>query len=241
MSSDSDYYSEPQSGSDDVVRTLRVLTTDGKSPISRNANPRSLGRLRRPSLAVQLLVQQSRPEQWDNVVLPSSAFTSGPTSGSSKPNGTKYPSDEGWPEAQNSWIPWFPVRPMGDDDSTPGTGEAPIDGAVAERVVEERPVDADALTNALLEANAELVGRHAELERSAEYVTVDGVRAYRVDDGTRDELLDGFEFDGDVAAAVRASHTEQARLLFADAVDGDDRFDADEAGVVIGVDTAEEF
>ena len=130
---------------------------------------------------------------------------------------------------------------MGDDDSTPGTGEAPIDGAVAARVVEERPVDEDALANALVEVNAELVGRHAELERAADYVTVDGVRAYRVDRGTRDGLLDGYEFDEIVADAVGEAHTEQARLMFADAVDGDDRFEADEVGVVIGVDTAEQF
>ena len=130
---------------------------------------------------------------------------------------------------------------MGANESTPGTGEAPIDGAVVRRVVEDRPVEVDAVADTLVEVNAGLLGRHAELERAGEYVTVDGVRGYRVGEGTWEELLDGYGFDGETAAAVVASHTEQARLLFADAVDGDDRFAADEVGVVIGVDTAEEF
>lgn len=97
------------------------------------------------------------------------------------------------------------------------------------------------MANALVELNAEPLGRHAELERAGENVTVDDVRAYRVVGETWDELLDRFEFDGDLATAVIESHTEQAWLLFADAVEGDDRFDSDGAGVVIGVDTAEEF
>ena len=130
---------------------------------------------------------------------------------------------------------------MGDDHSIPETGEAPIDDAVVRRVVADRSVEVDAVADALVELNAELLGRHAELERAGEYVTVDDVRAYRVDDGTWDGLLDGFGFDEEIAAAVVAAHTEQAGLLFADAVEGDDRFEEDEAGVAIGVDTAEQF
>jgi len=54
-------------------------------------------------------------------------------------------------------------------------------------------------------------------------------------------LIDGFDFDASMAAAVRVTHTEQARLLFTTAVDADDRFSPDEVGVVVGVDTAEQF
>lgn len=127
-------------------------------------------------------------------------------------------------------------------DSTVETGEAPIGGAVVERVAESTDVDPAALVDGLLALNAELLGRHSAFERAADdYVTVDGKRAYRIDGSDWDDLLDDFDFDDPMAAALRAAHTDAARLLFAAAVGADDGFDPDEAGVVIGIDTAEQF
>ena len=130
-----------------------------------------------------------------------------------------------------------------DDATTPETGEAPIGTDTVERAADEQGVDPDALADALIEVNAALIGRHGELERSADHVTVDEVRAYRVEEERWDRLFeeDAFEFDDGLAAAIEAAHTEQARLLFADAVDADERFEPGEVGVVVGVDTAEEF
>lgn len=129
------------------------------------------------------------------------------------------------------------------DDATPGTDEAPIDDGIVERTAEAQGVGADDLADALVEVNAALIGRHGELERSADRVTVDGVRAYRVDAERWTDLLDeaGFDFDERLTAAIQEAHTEQTRLLFADAADADERFGTATAGVVVGVDTAEEF
>jgi hypothetical protein len=128
------------------------------------------------------------------------------------------------------------------NDTTVETGEAPIGGTVVERVAESADIDASALADGLLALNAELLGRHSTFERTAaDYVTVDGTRAYRVDEAAWDDLLAGFEFDPETATALRAAHTEAARLLFATAVSADDGFAPDEAGVVIGIDTAEQF
>jgi hypothetical protein len=126
-------------------------------------------------------------------------------------------------------------------DTTVETGEAPIGATVVERVAESTGSDASALVDALLALNAELLGRHSTFERTADYVTVDGKRAYRVDEAVWDDLLGAFDFDPETAAALRAIHTEQARLLFASAVGASDGFAPDEAGVVIGIDTAEQF
>jgi hypothetical protein len=126
-------------------------------------------------------------------------------------------------------------------DTTVETGEAPITGAVVERVAEGVAPDPTAIADALLALNAELLGRHSEFERTADCVTVDGTRAYRIDRDEWASLIDEFDFDDSLAAAVRLAHTEQARLLFTTAIGADDRFTPDEAGVVIGVDTAEQF
>ena len=121
------------------------------------------------------------------------------------------------------------------------TGEAPIGGAVVERVAERGDVDPGRIVDALLALNAELLGRHSAFERSAEYVTVDGTRAYRIDEEGWRDLLADFDFAASTERAVRAVHTEGARLRFASAVGVDDHFAPDEVGVVIGVDTAEQF
>lgn len=139
--------------------------------------------------------------------------------------------------------PAVDARTVSDDPtSESGTSrEAPIDDAVVERVADETGIDADAIADGLVVLNAGLIGRHAELERDRDRVTIDGTRAYRVSGETWAELLDGVDIEGELADAVALAHTEQAQLMFADATDVDDRFGAEEYGVVVGIDTAEEF
>lgn len=121
------------------------------------------------------------------------------------------------------------------------TQEAPIGGTVVERVADRAAVDATTLAAVLVELNASLIGQHAALERASDYVTVDGTRAYRVDRAAWGSLVDHpFERD-ELADAARRAHTEQARLLFDSAAGVDNRFHPDDAGVVVGIDTAEEF
>lgn len=130
---------------------------------------------------------------------------------------------------------------MSGERSSPEAREVPIDDAVLDRTVDHTGVDANALSRALVELNAALIGRHPELERDHDYVTVDGVRAYRVSTDAWGDLVGAFELDEQLVEAAEFAHTEQARLLFADAVEADDRFADDARGVVVGVDTAEEF
>ncbi|MFU8867800.1 hypothetical protein [Natronococcus sp.] len=127
------------------------------------------------------------------------------------------------------------------DNQPSGTGEADIGADVLERTTDRFDADAGALEDALVVVHSELIGRHAEFEREYDYATVDGTRAYRVPERVWDDLFDEFEFDDAVADAVEFAHTEQARLMFADAVDVDERFEDDDRGVVVGIDTAEEF
>ncbi|WP_262178481.1 hypothetical protein [Haloarcula laminariae] len=116
-----------------------------------------------------------------------------------------------------------------------------LSGAVIERTAGKAEMDPEELLGTLEIIHAELIGRHSNLEREREYVTVDGVRAYRVDEAVWDEFLGEFDFEGPAESATRYAHTEQAKLMFAASVEGDDNFDSDEEGVVIGIDTAEQF
>jgi len=116
-----------------------------------------------------------------------------------------------------------------------------LDGAVIARTAEKAAMEPEQLLGTLEILHAELIGRHSNLERERTYVTVDGVRAYRVAEDVWDEFLDEFAIEDTEAAAVRYAHTEQAKLLFAKSISGDDNFDSDEEGVVIGIDTAEQF
>ena len=131
---------------------------------------------------------------------------------------------------------------MTDERRSPETREAPVDEAVLERVADRTGVDAAEIADELVVLNAALIGRHSELERH-DYVTVDSTRAYRVPGSTWDELGDDVDVDADDErfGAVQLAHTEQAQLAFADATGVDDRFGEDEYGVVVGIDTAEEF
>ena len=127
------------------------------------------------------------------------------------------------------------------DDRTSKAGETSIDEAVVDRAADRTGVDADEVTDALVVLHASLIGRHSEFEREGHYVTVDGTRAYRVPKAVWNDLLGEFDFEDDVGDAVEFAHTEQTRLMFADAVDADARFEEDDRGIVVGVDTAEEF
>lgn len=127
------------------------------------------------------------------------------------------------------------------EDRSAATGEAEVDDDVLERAADRFDVDAGRLADALVVLHAALIGRHSEFERGHDYTTVDDRRAYRVPAAEWEDLLAAFEFDGDVAEGVVYAHTEQARLAFEDAVGVDERFGDDERGVVVAVDTAEEF
>jgi len=130
---------------------------------------------------------------------------------------------------------------MANADTGTAATESGLDSPVIERAAERAGVDERALCDALVVLHADLIGRHGRFERAFDYVTVDGTRAYRVADEAWDDLLEEFEFEDAVADAAMLAHTEQAKLLFAKSVRGDDNFDADESGVVIGIDTAEQF
>lgn len=127
------------------------------------------------------------------------------------------------------------------DDRDSETGEAPVDDAVLERAADRAGAEAEAVAEALVLLHASLIGRHSEFEREGDYVTVGGTRAYRVPDAVWDELRAEYELEEDVADAVEFAHTEQARLMFDDAVGVDERFGEGERGVVVAIDTAEEF
>ncbi|MFQ3318323.1 MAG: hypothetical protein ACI8UR_000832 [Natronomonas sp.] len=130
---------------------------------------------------------------------------------------------------------------MATTEATPEMQEAPIDAAVVERVGERAELDSQRIANAIIALNAELLGRHSSFERDYNYVTIDGTRAYRVHEAEWEALTDDFDLDDGLATSVRAAHTEQARLLFARSVCSNDVFEAEEAGVVIGIETAEQF
>jgi hypothetical protein len=127
------------------------------------------------------------------------------------------------------------------DDEVPEAGETSIDEAVIGRAADRSGVDAAEFADALVVLHASLIGRHAEFEREYDYATLDETRAYRVPYSVWDDLLGEFDVEDDVADAVEFAHTEQARLVFADAVDADERFGENDQGIVVGVDTAEEF
>ncbi|GGK76742.1 hypothetical protein [Haloarcula sebkhae] len=130
---------------------------------------------------------------------------------------------------------------MAKADTGTASTESGLDAAVIERAAERADVDEGDLCDALVILHADLIGRHGQFEREFDYVTVDGTRAYRISDEVCDGLLSEFGFKEGITAGVRLAHTEQAKLLFAKSIRGDDNFDADECGIVIGIDTAEQF
>lgn len=142
-----------------------------------------------------------------------------------------------------------PKRPAADvppetmtDDQPAEASEAHVDDAVIERAADRFGVDPSDLRTALVVLYGDLLGRHSDFESENDYVTVDETRAYRVPEAAWTDLLGASEIEADdLADAVVYAHTEQARLVFEDAVGVDERFADDERGVVVGIDTAEEF
>lgn len=128
------------------------------------------------------------------------------------------------------------------DDQPVEASEAHIDDAVIERTADRFEVDAAELRSALVVLYGDLLGRHSDFESENDYVTVDETRAYRVPEAAWTDLIGASEIEEDeLADAVVYAHTEQARLMFEDSVGVDERFADDERGVVVGIDTAEEF
>lgn len=125
--------------------------------------------------------------------------------------------------------------------TTAGADESGIDAEVIEYAADQMGLDPGAIADALIVLHADLIGRHAIYERSCEHVTIDGTRAYRVTGEEWGALLSDFDFAADVEAGVMLAHTEMAELLFAKSVSGDDAFGPEEAGIVIGIDTAEQY
>lgn len=123
------------------------------------------------------------------------------------------------------------------DDASPGGRQIPIEDTVLERTVEETDVAEDDLVDALAVLDAQLRGRHSELESGA-YVAGDGKRAYEADDEFWADVTDGMEFDDETLAAARQAHRRQAQFVADGAVEN---LDLRDGGVVIGVDTAEEM
>ena len=92
------------------------------------------------------------------------------------------------------------------------------------------------LVDALVVLNAALIGEHSAYENEYDYVTVEGVRGYVVDTEVWERLRDEHDFEGQLAAAVQRAHAEQTERMLAAA--NEPRADID-AGIVIGIDTAE--
>jgi hypothetical protein len=130
-------------------------------------------------------------------------------------------------------------EPMSDNQSSE-TGELQISNDVLNRVVDQSEVTKETIADKLVVLHAALIGRHSTLEKY-DYTTIDNTRAYRVPEAIWDDLVEEFEFTEEVATAVKFAHTEQAQLIFADATDVDDRFEEEEYGIVVGIETAEEF
>ena len=126
------------------------------------------------------------------------------------------------------------------DDLPPEVRETPIDARVVERAAEAVDVDVHTLVETLVVVDADLRGRHSEFETDYEYVTVDGRRAYLVDEDEVDRYLSDLALDVEDATldAVARAHAEQARLLSDRAVENP-QFDG--VGVVVGINTAEQM
>ncbi|KTG10632.1 hypothetical protein AUR64_08175 [Haloprofundus marisrubri] len=129
---------------------------------------------------------------------------------------------------------------MSDHTNEAETRDLPFDDRVVERTVETTDVALDELTDALTVVDAELLGKHSEFESEYDHVTVDGRRAYLVDEAAWDSFVVSFGLDEKLLAAARRTHDEQARLLFDSSTEGVEPAD-DFVGVVVGVDTAEEM
>lgn len=122
------------------------------------------------------------------------------------------------------------------DGGTDEAAETPIETDVIDDVAADETVPRENLVDALVVLDAALIGEHSTYEEEYEYVSVDGVRAYLVDTEAWETLRDEHDFDERLARAAQRAHTEQAERLLAAA---DESREDIEAGIVIGIDTAE--
>jgi ABC-type thiamine transport system substrate-binding protein len=116
------------------------------------------------------------------------------------------------------------------------TAETPIDEDIVDDVATGENVPREDLADALVVLNAALIGEHSHYEDDYDYVTVDGVRGYVVGTEVWERLRDEHDFEDQLAAAVQRAHAEQTEQLLAAADEPRANIDA---GVVVGVDTAE--
>ena len=121
------------------------------------------------------------------------------------------------------------------DGGTDEAAETPIETDVIDDVATGETVPREDLVDALVVLDAALIGEHSTYEEYG-YVSVDGVRAYLVDTAAWERLRDEHDFENRLVRAVQWAHTEQAGRLLAAA--DEPRKDI-EAGIVIGIDTAE--
>jgi ABC-type thiamine transport system substrate-binding protein len=127
-------------------------------------------------------------------------------------------------------------RPAATDGGTDEAAETPIETDVIESVAADENVPQEDLVDALVVLNAALLGEHSRYEDEYDYVSVEGVRGYVVDTDVWERLRDEHDFEGQLAVAVQRAHAEQTEQLLAAADEPRANIDA---GVVIGVDTAE--
>ena len=124
------------------------------------------------------------------------------------------------------------------DGGSDEAAETPIEADIVEEVAADENVPREGLVDALVVLNASLIGSHSTYEREYEYVTVDGVRGYVVDADVWKRLREEHDLDSRLAAAAQRAHTAQTERLLTAA--DDDRATEDiDAGIVVGIDTAE--
>ena len=114
-----------------------------------------------------------------------------------------------------------------------------IETGIVSRTADDLDVDREELADALEVLAGGLKGHHSRLEQYP-YVSGEERRAYAADPDEWEELFEPHGFDGELADAVQAVHDRQAEALFV-ANEGDSAELEGASGVVIGVDTAEQF
>lgn len=114
-----------------------------------------------------------------------------------------------------------------------------IETDIVSRTADDVDVEREELADALELLDADLRGRHSEFEEGS-YVTLEERRAYAIDPDEWESLFEPYDLEKSLEEAARRAHERQAEALFV-ASEGDAGAMADVSGVVIGIDTAEQF
>lgn len=114
-----------------------------------------------------------------------------------------------------------------------------IETDIVSRTADDVDVEREELADALELLDADLRGRHSEFEEGS-YVTLEERRAYAIDPDEWESLFEPYDLEKSLEEAARRAHERQAEALFV-ASEGDADAMADVSGVVIGIDTAEQF